>query len=481
MLDPSRFSLDASTVGFRKRMGLSVPMDAFKNALQTQTESIKVRRELKETPITEIHVMGGQLYGIANDEKTKTYARQQRQINGYVLRSFQANGGPIILPPKHGEGLMATPMNVGLTQYGGYNSVVGSYVSSFTEPLEAPLDNNTILLGRAGIAAQNESASNPYKKLQFMLNMQSTQAQINDNQAAFLESRQYNKQSDTAKALREFENEVYSGSKRKALNQQIQQGQPQQQQQPFAAFAPQDLPSIFKKKQLIQQELLSSGRKKLKSTSSNDPFAELVREDLRDIDVEPIEPIDLFGSGTTSYNRQPASREEVAEYFNLREEPQQGGLESFNPFALNEIYQARLAQEKAARAAANISQVGVTQSVDGRGDNQEIATFALSKQVLAGARQTLKYEQVAAEKGGFAVSPQGGPFTPSTKSFANPETAVKIFSGGGVKSRVSGLTEAFDLPAMQQNREKEALSLSAQKAVEKSRAATREASVEEIA
>ena len=80
MLDPSRYALDAATVGFRKRMGLSVDWGAFNNAIQNQTDAIKVRRELEETAITELHVMGGERYGIAGNEKTNTAARQARQM-----------------------------------------------------------------------------------------------------------------------------------------------------------------------------------------------------------------------------------------------------------------------------------------------------------------------------------------------------------------------------------------------------------------
>lgn len=217
MLDPSRYSLDAATVGFRKRMKQTVNWESFEKAVQTQTDAIKVRRELEETPISEIHVMGGGLYGIANDEKTKTYARQQRQINGYVLRSFISHGGPIVLPPKHGEGLLMTPMNMGQRQYGGYNSIVGNYVSSFTEPLQAPLDNNTMLLAKAGIAMASNSASSPYARLQFNMNMHLTQEEINKNQAQFIEQRQYNVQKDIAKELRQEESLQFSGKKRKDL------------------------------------------------------------------------------------------------------------------------------------------------------------------------------------------------------------------------------------------------------------------------
>lgn len=182
MLDPSRYALDAATVGFRKRMGLEVNWDSFHNAIQNQTDAIKVRRELEETAVSELHVMGGQRFGIGGNEKTNTDARQMRQMNGYPLRSFLATGGAIVVPPKHSEGLLATPMNMGLTQYTQYNGVVGNYVSSFTEPLNAPLENQSILLARAGIAARSESASNPFKALQFMLNMHESQQSIADNE-----------------------------------------------------------------------------------------------------------------------------------------------------------------------------------------------------------------------------------------------------------------------------------------------------------
>jgi hypothetical protein len=204
-------------------MKQTVNWESFEKAVQTQTDAIKVRRELEETPISEIHVMGGGLYGIANDEKTKTFARQQRQINGYVLRSFISNGGPIILPPKHGEGLLMTPMNMGQRQYGGYNSIVGNYVSSFTEPLQAPLDNNTMLLAKAGIAMASNSATNPYARLQFNMNMHLTQAEINKNQAQFIEERQYNVQRDIAKDLRTEQDLQFSGKKRKELMAELGQ------------------------------------------------------------------------------------------------------------------------------------------------------------------------------------------------------------------------------------------------------------------
>lgn len=134
MLDPNRFALNAETVGFRRRMKQPVNMDAFSRALQTETDTIKVRRELQETPISEVHTMGGQLYGFSGNAKTNEMARQQRQINGYPLREFQQGAGPIVLPVKRAESSLALPMNVGLVQYTQYNAVVGDYVSRMVEP-----------------------------------------------------------------------------------------------------------------------------------------------------------------------------------------------------------------------------------------------------------------------------------------------------------------------------------------------------------
>ena len=195
MLDPTRFALNAATVGFRKRTGQSVDWDSFHNAIQNQTDAINVRREMQETIVSELHVMGGQRFGIEGNAKTNELARQQRQMNGYPLRSFLATGGPVILPPKHGEGLMATPMNLGRSQYSTYNAVQGqSYVSHFTEPLNAPLENNSILLGRAGIQAYSESASDPYKAMNFMNNMHRSLSDIRSNEKKHLELRGFHRQ-----------------------------------------------------------------------------------------------------------------------------------------------------------------------------------------------------------------------------------------------------------------------------------------------
>lgn len=196
MLDPTRFALNAETVGFRQRMGLPVDWAAFNEALQTQSDCVKVRRELEETPTNEIHVMGGQRFGLEGNAKTNERARQHRQMNGYVLRSFLATGGPIILPPKKNDSLLGMPTHFGHVQYTP-NAVLGQqYVSKFTEPLNAPLENNTILLGRAGIAMKSNSISNPYAALQFQMNMEHSQKEIQQTEEAHQNKRSRNSQTE---------------------------------------------------------------------------------------------------------------------------------------------------------------------------------------------------------------------------------------------------------------------------------------------
>jgi len=177
MLDPNRYELNAATVGFRKRMRQEVSMEAFEMALQQQTDTIKVRREEKETPISEIHVMGAQRFGLGGNEKTKTAERQWRQVHGYPLRSFKADGGPIVLPVKRVDSALATPMNVGLTQYLKYNATVGEYVSRITEPVldhitsENPMIKQARVTGlessyeesMANLRQWNEKRSNQYQ------------------------------------------------------------------------------------------------------------------------------------------------------------------------------------------------------------------------------------------------------------------------------------------------------------------------------
>jgi len=196
MLDPTRYSLDAATVGFRKRMNLDVDWDAFKLAMQTQNEGIKVRRELEETPINEVHVMGGQQFGYAGNSKFNEKARQNRQMNGYTLRSFLATGGPLIVPSKRSDPLIATQGTMGHAVFVINSADTGQSTSAFTEPLYGMLDSNAMSMGRAGLEAMSESIGNPYQKLQFMLNMHESASSIKDNQDKFNEIRGYNKQED---------------------------------------------------------------------------------------------------------------------------------------------------------------------------------------------------------------------------------------------------------------------------------------------
>ena len=134
MLDPNRFSLDAATVGFRRRMKQKVDMGDFALALQQQDDCVKVRREQKETPISEVHVMGAQRFGFEGNGKSNEWARQQRQINGYPLRSFTPWDGPVVLPSRLSESsVLSIPISVGLPQYVKYNAAVGNYVSRYPE------------------------------------------------------------------------------------------------------------------------------------------------------------------------------------------------------------------------------------------------------------------------------------------------------------------------------------------------------------
>ncbi len=422
MLDPSRYSLDAATVGFRKRMKQSVDMASFDRALQSQTESIKVRRELKETPITEIHVMGGGMYGIANDDKTNTYARQQRQINGYVLRSFKANAGPIILPPKHGEGLMATPMNMGQRQYGGYNSVVGNYVSSFTEPLQAPLDNNTILLGRAGIAAANESASNPYARLQFLMNMNLTQQQINQNQAEILQSRQYNVQNDMKKAIRDAEVEQFTGRKRSAVMRQIEER---------GNMPP---PEAYVQEQEVQAKSTrrSPSRAPLGKISTNVPKNRRERRQfLQGIPWETLDPS-----------------------FGMISHEKEGGVYEGPTVTLQGTMAAREAKaEELQKQGVEIRGASITQSVDGIGNANEIQSQA-EKSILADDLRDQSADQKVAQtaliaKTGTLLVPSG-PFTPVASQATIPYQSMQAYGtppidlfGAAQQGNVQLATPAF--------------------------------------
>jgi len=183
MLDPNHIPLTAEAVGFRVSHGLPVDWGAFSLGLQQQSETIKTRRELKETPVSEVHVMGGQMFGYEGNSLTKTNERQARQMNGYRLRAFTADNGPIVLPSKSSSSLVsAIPIEQGLVQYNRFNAVVGNYVSKMVEPMQAPLENNTILQGRAGYQALSNSATNPYGALKFKMGLDSSLDDMKANQ-----------------------------------------------------------------------------------------------------------------------------------------------------------------------------------------------------------------------------------------------------------------------------------------------------------
>jgi len=171
MLDPERVKLTASTIGFLQRTGQKVDYETIRKALQTSDDGCaNVRRE-KETAVNELHVMGGQRMGMEGNQNLLENARQERRMNGYPLRSFSADEPAIILPPKYG----------GFPQY-VKNEVAGeNFVSRFTAPLSAPLQQNTILLATQGYEMTNESASDPYTAYGFEHNLHKSAVAIDYN------------------------------------------------------------------------------------------------------------------------------------------------------------------------------------------------------------------------------------------------------------------------------------------------------------
>lgn len=172
MLDPQRVKLDAAHIGFLARTGQHVDMDKVKMFLQTDDSGcVNVRREA-DTPVNELHVMGGQRFGMEGNMNLQDYARQARQINGYPLRSFSASAPAVILPPKYG----------GFPRYVENESERTDYVSRFTEPISAALQQNTILLGREGYTVSNNSASDPFIPMGFEMNMNKSKEAIDQNE-----------------------------------------------------------------------------------------------------------------------------------------------------------------------------------------------------------------------------------------------------------------------------------------------------------
>lgn len=177
MLDPRRIGLNAESVGFQKRMHQDIDFKEFDRALQTdynnQNSAVEVRR-LRDTPINEIHVMGGERNGFESNELLLTRARQERQINGYPLRQFDAKNPAVILPKKYG----------GFPMYNRNQTEYPELVSVFTEPMSAILQSGTELLqtARSGaIPITPSSLHTPYEAGYFVDPMSSSYDQLTAN------------------------------------------------------------------------------------------------------------------------------------------------------------------------------------------------------------------------------------------------------------------------------------------------------------
>ena len=189
MLDPRRIGLNAESIGFQKRMHQDLDFNAVTQALQTdynnQNSAIDVRRE-RDMARNEIRVMGGQLSGFESNELLLTYSRQQRQINGYPLRHFDANNPAVVLPKKYG----------GFPLYNRNQTEYPELVSVFTEPMSAPLQRDTELLGRAGAVAMSNDLNNPYESHQFINPMATPMDALDQNRNVFTQRRHLQKMSD---------------------------------------------------------------------------------------------------------------------------------------------------------------------------------------------------------------------------------------------------------------------------------------------
>jgi hypothetical protein len=177
MLDPQRIGLNAASVGFLTRTGQKVDWASFRQAMQTD-ESTLVRNTM-EKPVDELHVMGGQRYGLEGNVNLKDRERQARQMAGYPLRSFSADNPVIVLPTKFG----------GLPLYTRNQTEYADFVSSFSAPMSFGLQNNTILLGQEGYSVTNESASDPFTPLGFEHNMHKSAAAIEFNESVLQQKR----------------------------------------------------------------------------------------------------------------------------------------------------------------------------------------------------------------------------------------------------------------------------------------------------
>lgn len=182
MLDPRHIGLNAESIGFQVSHRQPVDWRSFSTALQNQSDSVKTRRELKETPISELHIMGGQLFGYEGNSLLDTNKRQQRQMNGYRLRSFDARDGAIVLPPKDAGSLnMMIPSKAGLVQYNRWNSVIPqTMVMRSVEPLNIPISQE--------------------QRVESMINMNNSREQILQNMKLHNKKRSLAEQNAAAEA-----------------------------------------------------------------------------------------------------------------------------------------------------------------------------------------------------------------------------------------------------------------------------------------
>lgn len=198
MLDPERVKLTASTIGFLQSHGQKVDYETIRKALQTSDDGcVNVRRE-RDTTVNELHVMGGQRMGMEGNQNLLENERQKRQINGYPLRSFSADEPAIILPPKYG----------GFPQYVTNASERDNFVSRFTEPMSAPLQQNTMLLGTLGYQVTNESASDPYTAYGFEHNLHKSAVAIDYNDMVHRQRKWLKQLSQRARSARGQADEV---------------------------------------------------------------------------------------------------------------------------------------------------------------------------------------------------------------------------------------------------------------------------------
>jgi hypothetical protein len=182
MLDPRRIGLNAADIGFQKRLKQDLDWGAVDTALQTeynnQNSAVDVRRE-REAAKNEIHIMGGESMGHQSNDLLLTLARQERQINGYPLRHFSASNPAVVLPKKYG----------GFPLYNRNQVEYPELVSVFTEPMSAPLQRDTELLGRMGKVQLSHSLNTPFEADGYLNPMTQTHESLLSNTNEFTQRR----------------------------------------------------------------------------------------------------------------------------------------------------------------------------------------------------------------------------------------------------------------------------------------------------